>query len=84
MLRPPDPEQEPESAARPYGLQETVKIHLPAFMGFVGKDRFDSKVPQLGGDMLLGGGFKHVCIFTFTWENDPIWLIFLNWAETTN
>ena len=31
----------------------------------------------------LGGGFKDV-FFTPTWGNDPIWLIFFRWVETTN
>ena len=32
----------------------------------------------------LGGGFKIFFIFTPTWANDPIWLIFFRWVETTN
>ena len=32
---------------------------------------------------VLGGDFEYVFIFTFTWGNDPIWLIFFNWVETT-
>ena len=32
----------------------------------------------------LGGGFKYFFIFTPTWGNDPIWLIFFKWVETTN
>ena len=28
--------------------------------------------------------FQVFCIFTRTWGNDPIWLIFFKWAETTN
>ena len=30
------------------------------------------------------GGFKHFVIFTPIWGNDPIWLIFFRWVETTN
>ena len=32
----------------------------------------------------LGDGFKYVFIFTPTWGNDPIWLIFFKGVETTN
>ena len=32
----------------------------------------------------LGGGFKYFLIFTPTQGNDPIWLIFFKWVETTN
>ena len=32
----------------------------------------------------LVGGFKCCFIFTTTWGNDPIWLIFFNQVETTN
>ena len=32
----------------------------------------------------LGGGFKHFFIFTPTWGNDSIWLIFFKGVETTN
>ena len=32
----------------------------------------------------LDGGFKYFFIFTPTWGNDPIWLIFFKWVETTN
>ena len=28
--------------------------------------------------------FQIFCIFTPTWGNDPFWLIFLKWVETTN
>ena len=31
----------------------------------------------------LAGGFKTLLIFTPTWGNDPIWLIFFRWVETT-
>ena len=31
----------------------------------------------------LVGGFKYF-FFTPTWGNDPIWLIFFRWVETTN
>ena len=31
-----------------------------------------------------GGGFKYFLIFIPIWGNDPIWLIFFRWAETTN
>ena len=30
-----------------------------------------------------GGGFKHLFSPTY-WRNDPIWLIFFRWVETTN
>ena len=33
---------------------------------------------------ILGGGFKDFFSFTPTWGNDPIWLIFIRWVETTN
>ena len=33
--------------------------------------------------VFLDGGFKYFCIFTSTWGNDPIWLIFFRWVETT-
>ena len=32
----------------------------------------------------LVGGFKYFFIFIPTWGNDPIWLIFFRWVETTN
>ena len=33
----------------------------------------------------LGGGFKYIMfMFTHTWGNDPVWLIFFRWVETTN
>ena len=32
---------------------------------------------------ILGGGFKYFFIFTPTWGNDPIWLIFFKGVETT-
>ena len=32
----------------------------------------------------LGGGFKDFFIFTRIWGDDPIWLIFFRWVETTN
>lgn len=28
--------------------------------------------------------FQAFFVFTLTWGNDPIWLIFVNWVETTN
>ena len=31
-----------------------------------------------------GGGFEYVFIFTPTWEDDPIWIIFFKRVETTN
>ena len=33
---------------------------------------------------LLGGGFEYVLFLPPTWEDDPIWLIFFKWVETTN
>ena len=36
---------------------------------------------------ILGGGFKYLIyffIFIPTWGDDPIWLIFFKWVETTN
>ena len=32
----------------------------------------------------LGGGFTYFLFSTPTWGNDPIWLIFFKWIETTN
>ena len=32
----------------------------------------------------LGGDFQRFFVFTSTWGNDPNWLIFFNWVETTN
>ncbi len=34
--------------------------------------------------MLARWWFQIFFIFTPTWGNDPIWLIFLKWVETTN
>ena len=34
--------------------------------------------------IILGGGFNCFCVFIPIWGNDPIWLIFFNWVETTN
>ena len=31
----------------------------------------------------LGGGFKCSLMLTPTWGNDPIWLLFFRWVETT-
>ena len=36
------------------------------------------------GSPKLGGGWFHFFIFTPTWKNDSIWLIFLKGVETTN
>ena len=35
-------------------------------------------------DFFLGGGFKNILLFTNTWGNDLICLIFFKWVETTN
>ena len=33
----------------------------------------------------LGGGFNYfLCLPLYTWGNNPIWLIFFRWVETTN
>ena len=34
--------------------------------------------------LLLGGGFKHFLCSSLFGGNDPNWLIFLRWVETTN
>ncbi len=31
----------------------------------------------------LGGGFKYFLFLTLAWGDDPIWLIFFKWVETT-
>ena len=36
------------------------------------------------GQQKLDGGFKYFFIFIPTWGNDPIWLLFFQWVETTN
>ena len=47
------------------------------------RGKFDSEIPVLKGSHdLLGGGFKYFLIFTLTWGDDPIWLIFFRWVET--
>ena len=38
----------------------------------------------LGWGIFLGGGFRYFFIVTPIWGNDPIWLIFFKWVETTN
>ena len=35
-------------------------------------------------NQFLGGGFELSFIFTPIWGNDPFWLIFFKWVETTN
>ena len=32
---------------------------------------------------MLGGGFKYFFFFIPIWANDPVWLIFFKWVETT-
>ena len=32
----------------------------------------------------LGGGFNHFLCSSLLGEDDPIWLVFFKWAETTN
>ena len=39
---------------------------------------------KISGGMYSGWWFQILFIFAPTWENDPIWLIFFNWVETTN
>jgi len=33
---------------------------------------------------LLGGGFKYFLFSPLPWGDDPIWLTFFKWVETTN
>ena len=35
-------------------------------------------------NIILGGGLKYVFFCTPTWANDPIWIVFFKWVETTN
>ena len=48
-----------------------------------------SKLPKVSSNhmhtaFIIPGGFKCFCVFIPIWGNDPIWLIFFNWVETTN
>ena len=43
-----------------------------------------TKLGHLFDKNWLVGGVKYFFIFTPTWGNDPIWLIFFKWVETTN
>ncbi len=36
------------------------------------------------GNTISSWWFQKLFIFTPTWGNDPIWVIFFNWVETTN
>ena len=38
----------------------------------------------IASQTMLGGGLKYFLFFTPTWGNDPIWLVFFRWLETTN
>ena len=44
------------------------------------------EVREKFGDTIgdLGGGFKYFYFHPEIWGNDPIWLIFFKWVETTN
>ena len=76
-----------------------ILIHVPTPLGvspFLSScvvlpnlDFFGSKWLQfclktLNGNTCLGGCFKYFFIFTPTWGDDSIWLIFFKWVETTN
>ena len=49
----------------------------------VEKEAIHLRSPRERMMIFLGGGFKHF-FFTPTWGDDPIWLIFFKWVETTN
>ena len=44
----------------------------------------ESLIRFLGVESSSRWWFQIFSIFTPTWGNDPIWLIFFNWVETTN
>ena len=48
-------------------------------------DMFSAKKAMNGVSKMIsaGGGFKDF-FFTLTWGNDPFWLLFFRWVETTN
>jgi len=58
--------------------------------GDVTANRWDPKMRvecllfSKNNDVKLGGGFKYVYFHPNPWGNDPIWLIFFRWVETTN
>ena len=66
---------------------------LPSFRRWKGFEKFgDAKVTQSPNFFLVSHQgwqfsrwwFQFFFIFTPTWGNDPIWLIFFKWVETTN
>ena len=59
-------------------------IEVCMYCLFHQKNNYTSEVSQFALEKWLGGGFKYFFIFTATWGNDPIWLIFFRWVETTN
>ena len=46
--------------------------------------RIREEIARKNQFFFLGGGNSNMFIFTPTWEDDPIWLIFFKWFETTN
>ena len=73
----------PSSIFRPLRCDERWKVGETCI---VLRDRFlgYKQITYIKKYIYLDGGFKMFFIFTLTWGNDPIWLIFFKWVETTN
>ena len=71
-------------------LTGDLRWNIPWYWTVLGTKRGPSKktlgemVPVVGSKMYSRWWFQIVLIFTSTWGNDPIWLIFFRWVETTN
>ena len=50
------------------------------------EDGIENRIGLASMTKKTGGGNSKFFLFIFTptWENDPIWLIYFNWVETTN
>ena len=63
----------------------SLKIHGSIFpVQFLGTVPRDSKAKPEPEKSMTGWWFQLFFIFTLTLGNDPIWLIFFRWVETTN
>ena len=55
----------------------------PRFNGFVSR-RFQVDFPRIFQGLIPGWWFQAFFIFIPIWGNDPNWLIFFRWVETTS
>ena len=74
-------------------LREVLVVEIPFFTGFFYTSKRRGRESLLGWLWIINfyhfnrklvGGFKYFLFFTPTSGNDPIWLIFFKWVETTN